>query len=58
MAADIRTDLDRFSPLEISTLIRHGYCVGRSACRSCPELFGADDPRRPRGTRWPRRATQ
>src|SRR5262249_4942865 len=30
MTADIRTDLDRFSPLEISALIRHGYCVGRS----------------------------
>src|SRR5262249_44341524 len=22
----IRTDLDRFSPLEISSLVRHGYC--------------------------------
>ncbi len=44
MAADIRTDLDRFSPLEISTLIRHGYCVGRSACRSNPELFGTTIP--------------
>jgi hypothetical protein len=44
MAADIRTDLDRFSPLEISTLIRHGYCVGRSACRSNPDLFGATMP--------------
>ena len=44
MAADIRTDLDRFSPLEISALIRHGYCVGRSACRSCPDLFGATTP--------------
>jgi predicted acylesterase/phospholipase RssA len=41
MAADIRTDLDRFSPLEISTLLRHGYCVGRSTCRSRPDLFGA-----------------
>ena len=40
----IRTDLDRFSPLEISTLIRHGYCVGRKACRAHPELFGADLP--------------
>jgi predicted acylesterase/phospholipase RssA len=42
--ANIRTDLDRFSPLEISTLIRHGYCVGRKACRSHPDLFGADLP--------------
>ena len=44
MAAHIRTDFDRFSPLEISTLIRHGYCVGRSACRSNPDLFGATIP--------------
>jgi predicted acylesterase/phospholipase RssA len=43
-AADIRTDLDRFSPLEISSLIRHGYCVGRSACRSRLDLFGATVP--------------
>ena len=31
--AHIRTDLDRFSSLEISSLVRHGYCVGRKACR-------------------------
>src|SRR4029077_19509588 len=37
----IRTDLDRFSPLEIETLVRHGYCVGRKACRSLPGVFGA-----------------
>jgi predicted acylesterase/phospholipase RssA len=43
-AAHIRTDLDRFSPLEISTLVRHGYCVGRKACRSHPELFGSELP--------------
>jgi predicted acylesterase/phospholipase RssA len=41
---NIRTDLDRFSPLEISSLIRHGYCVGRQVCRAHPELFGADLP--------------
>ena len=46
-ATDIRTDLDRFSPLEISALIRHGYCVGRSACRSRPDLFGATLPADP-----------
>ena len=40
MVAGIRTDLDRFSPLEIRTLVRHGYCVGRSACRGRPDLFG------------------
>lgn len=29
----IRTDLDRFSRLEISALVRHGYCVARQAVR-------------------------
>ena len=43
-AANIRTDFDRFSPLEISSLVRHGYCVGRKACRARPDLFGADLP--------------
>jgi predicted acylesterase/phospholipase RssA len=42
--ANIRTDMDRFSPLEISSLIRHGYCVGRKACRARPDLFGTDLP--------------
>jgi predicted acylesterase/phospholipase RssA len=43
-AANIRTDLDRFSPLEISTLVRHGYCVGRKACRARPDVFGEGLP--------------
>jgi len=43
-AVNIRTDLDRFSPLEISSLVRHGYCVGRKVCRAHPDLFGADLP--------------
>ncbi len=43
-AARIRTDLDTFSPLEINSLARHGYCVGRKACRARPDLFGADLP--------------
>jgi predicted acylesterase/phospholipase RssA len=43
-AAHIRTDLDRFSMLEISCLVRHGYCVGRKACRARPDLFGAELP--------------
>src|SRR5262249_37166955 len=30
--------------LEISTLVRHGYCVGRKACRARPDLFGAELP--------------
>jgi predicted acylesterase/phospholipase RssA len=42
--ASIRTDLDRFSPLEISSLVRHGYCVGRKACRANPDLFGTELP--------------
>ena len=41
--AHVRTDLDRFSMLEISSLVRHGYCVGRKACRfnqlGAPELL-------------------
>jgi hypothetical protein len=44
LAGQIRTDLDRFSSLEISTLVRHGYCVGRKACRSRPDVFGTDLP--------------
>jgi len=42
--ANIRTDLDRFTPLEISSLVRHGYCVGRKTCRTHPEVFGAELP--------------
>jgi predicted acylesterase/phospholipase RssA len=42
--ANIRTDLDRFSPLETSTLIRHGYCIGRKVCRTSPDLFGTNLP--------------
>jgi predicted acylesterase/phospholipase RssA len=43
-AVNIRTDFDRFSTLEISSLVRHGYCVGRKACRAHPDLFGAELP--------------
>lgn len=32
-AARIRTDLDRFTDLEVTTLIKHGYCIARSAVR-------------------------
>jgi len=45
--ASIRTDLDRFSEIEISSLIRHGYCVARKTCRARPEVFGADLPQNP-----------
>ena len=41
---NIRTDLDRFSDLEISSLVRHGYCVGRQTCRAHPEFFGNELP--------------
>ena len=45
--ANIRTDLDAFSHLEISCLIRHGYCIGRKACRSRADLFGGELPTNP-----------
>jgi predicted acylesterase/phospholipase RssA len=45
--ANIRTDLDAFSDLEISCLIRHGYCIGRKACRSRADLFGGELPTNP-----------
>src|SRR5262249_49268849 len=45
--ANIRTDLDTFSPLEISSLIRQGYCIGRKACRSRTDLFGTKLPDNP-----------
>jgi predicted acylesterase/phospholipase RssA len=45
--SDIRTDLDGFSPLEISALVRHGYCVARSICQRRPELFGGELPTLP-----------
>jgi predicted acylesterase/phospholipase RssA len=45
--ATIRTDLDAFSDLEISCLIRHGYCIGRKACRSRADLFGKELPTTP-----------
>jgi predicted acylesterase/phospholipase RssA len=40
-AARIRTDMDGFSDLEITTLIQHGYCVARKSYRdSGPENPG------------------
>ena len=41
---NIRTDLDRFTPLEITSLIRHGYCIGRKVCRTLPQVFGGELP--------------
>lgn len=40
----IRTDLDQFSSLEISSLVRHGYCVCRKVCRARPDIFDQDLP--------------
>ena len=40
--AKIRTDLDRFSDLEISSLIRHGYCIARKMCRTQGGFLKAD----------------
>lgn len=45
-AARIRTDLDRFTPLEISSLVQHGYCVARQTCRD-QALFNEDIPAGP-----------
>lgn len=45
--AVMRTDLDRFSDLEISGLVRHGYGLIRKICRSRPDLFGEDLPSNP-----------
>lgn len=45
--AVMRTDLDRFSDLEISGLTRHGYGLMRKVCRSRPDLFGENLPTLP-----------
>jgi predicted acylesterase/phospholipase RssA len=39
---NIRTDIDRFSEVEISSLMQHGYSVGRNICRAHPGLFGTE----------------
>ena len=49
-AAHIRTDLDRFSPLEISSLVRHGYCVGRKRAGPAPTFRCRVAGRRPLGS--------
>ena len=43
----IRTDLDRFSDIEISSLVRQGYCVGRKTCLAHPNVFGEGLPLNP-----------
>ena len=38
----IRTDLDRFSALEVRSLVHHGYCVARKQCRTKNDFFKAN----------------
>ncbi|MFK7776756.1 MAG: patatin-like phospholipase family protein [Gimesia sp.] len=45
--ARIRTDLDRFSDLEVSALVQHGYCVARNAFRKRSDLLDAKIPQGP-----------
>ena len=45
--AHIRTDLDRFTPLDITALVQHGYCVARKQCRTRPDLYGSNLPSTP-----------
>ena len=45
----IRTDLDRFSELEIRALIQQGYCVARHICRSLPTAMSSSVEE---GLRW------
>jgi len=44
-AKSIRTDLDKFSDIEVRTLVAHGYCVGRyvlkDLCADKPEILDA-----------------
>ena len=42
-AALIRTDMDRFTDLEVSALVQHGYCVARHQCSNLPELSPKKD---------------
>ncbi|MGB7952082.1 MAG: patatin-like phospholipase family protein, partial [Candidatus Binatia bacterium] len=43
----IRTDMDRFTELEISTLVQHGYCVARQVVRELPSFTRYDIPEGP-----------
>jgi predicted acylesterase/phospholipase RssA len=43
----VRTDFDRFSDLEISSLVRQGYTVGRKVCRAHADVFGSELPADP-----------
>ena len=43
--ANIRTDMDKFSKVEISSLLRHGYCVARKLCKKHPSIFSEKLPK-------------
>ena len=49
----IRTDLDRFSDIEISGLVRHGYTVGRKICLPAPRCVRERTAEVHRGIRSP-----
>lgn len=42
--ARLRTDLDRFTDLEVRCLVQHGYCVARKTCQSQPDHFSGEFP--------------
>lgn len=42
--ARLRTDLDRFTDLEVRCLVMHGYCIARQSCKSQPAHFDQDLP--------------
>jgi predicted acylesterase/phospholipase RssA len=46
-AALIRTDMDRFSSLELTSLVQHGYCVARQALREAQTIRLGDMPANP-----------
>ncbi len=54
----IRTDLDRFSNVEIRNLVQHGYCVTRQICRRRPDLFGDKLPDGPPWDPCPERESE
>ena len=49
--ANIRTDLDRFSPVDIAALVQHGYCVAASSAGRAPTSTGRTYRPLRRGTR-------
>jgi predicted acylesterase/phospholipase RssA len=54
-AKSIRTDLDRFSDVEVRTLVAHGYCVGRYVLK---DLCKETKPEVLKGPLWIPKAVQ